>query len=323
MGDYLVKSKPKLTHIFASPLQRAFKTADVLRAAQVTTGDGAQEKAEGDKAKAIPEVTSVPELVEQDFGFYEGKPFHARQWGSNKSRREGRHDDYKKDPGFVDVEAKESLNKRCDAFRDEHLLPLLGADTKSDELVVAVVSHGILLSHLWRSLLRRLPPKSIVVDPDVFHVHRRGRKIVLEHLGGWSNTGFLELSFERSAPPPGFTVSSFRLEKRVDTDERQMDVPSVADIEDSNESTLKTLLGTPRDVAPDTPEPTKEARASSGLDASPTPKISLQGYKTAILAINGREHLQNLKRNRGGSDFARYDENQKTIEAFFKRPKTS
>lgn len=190
LGDHLASTRPKLTHLFASPLQRAFKTADALRAAQAT--------ATGINSGLA--VTEVASLVEQDFGFYEGKPFYARARDSTKTGREAHYENHKDRPGFVDVESKEALATRSDDFLEQHLLPLFRQSHQ--ELVVAVVSHGILLSHLWRRFLRRLPPRSVTVTSEV--VASQGR-IILEHLGGWANTGFLEILIEASTTPAPIT----------------------------------------------------------------------------------------------------------------------
>ena len=101
LGDYLVKNGTSLTHIFASPLTRASKTAEAVQKAQVTTSTK-------DVAVASLAIVNIPELIEQDFGFYEGKPFFAR-FDSENTGREAHYDNHKSDPGFVDVESKESM----------------------------------------------------------------------------------------------------------------------------------------------------------------------------------------------------------------------
>jgi hypothetical protein len=63
LGDYISKTYPKATHIFASPLTRALKTAQAIQKAQNAHVDG-------DKLG----ITTVPDLIEQDFGSSEGKP---------------------------------------------------------------------------------------------------------------------------------------------------------------------------------------------------------------------------------------------------------
>ena len=48
----------------------------------------------------------------------------------------------------------------------------------------------------------------------------------------------------------------------------------------------------------------------------------LYGWTTIIKVINGRGHLQGLKRTGGGVGSARHDDGQKSIETFFKRRRT-
>jgi broad specificity phosphatase PhoE len=120
-------------------LTRTSKTAEAIRKAQAVANPD---------ASPPPKIVKVPELIEQDFGYYEGKSFQSRSVGSKKTGRETHREKHKDDPGFVDVESKESTAKRADCFLDEHLLPLFDTDATRDEHVVAVISHGILLSNL-------------------------------------------------------------------------------------------------------------------------------------------------------------------------------
>jgi broad specificity phosphatase PhoE len=57
LGDHLVKAAVILTHIFASPLTRTFKTADAIRKAQAA--------AYPETASSTLEIIKVPELIEQ------------------------------------------------------------------------------------------------------------------------------------------------------------------------------------------------------------------------------------------------------------------
>jgi len=211
LGQYLANSRPKLTHIFSSILRRAVKTATALKDAQTGCKNEVQDGPTAEEDCDVVSVMQVKELMEQDFGFYEGKPFYARPTGSSKTGKEAHQELHKDEPGFQDVESKESLAVRCDIYLDNHLIPLLDYDGTPDELCVAIVSHGILLSHLWRRLLLRLPRKSLTIAPEV--VATKGQ-VVLEHLGGYSNTGFLELSIRHSLlefPPLALgTASSVR-----------------------------------------------------------------------------------------------------------------
>lgn len=138
------------------------------------------------------QVKQLKVLREQDFGFYEGKPFYARPSGANKSGKDSHRAEHSNDPGFQDVESKESMAKRANLFVHEHLLPLI---CQSGEVKVAVVSHGIILNHLWRSVLKLFAKRTVTIAPGVA-VSSAGASTPLEYLGGWSNTGYLELDIQ-------------------------------------------------------------------------------------------------------------------------------
>lgn len=140
-------------------------------------------------------MTPLMVLREQDFGYYEGKPFYARSRDSNRSGKEEHRSRHQDDPDFVNVESKESMALRMDQFLQDHLIPLLNAERKEEEQVVAIVSHGIILSHLWRCFLRLLPKNSVTLSPGLSV--GTGGATPLEYLGGWSNTGYLELEVQK------------------------------------------------------------------------------------------------------------------------------
>ena len=293
LGGYFAKSNVKLTHIFSSPLSRAFKTAEAVHKAQ----SGLVGHKTKTNAKSL-DIVKVPDLIEQDFGYYEGKPFYART-DPKKTGREAHHDRHKNDPGFVDVEAKESMAKRADDFLDQHLMPLF--DASGEACCVAVVSHGILLSNLWRRLLLRLPRKSLTIDSEVIAARDN---IVLEHLGGWSNTGYLKLSMSRDS---AVTLPSSPL-----IPSSQPAITKVALLE-----TLPTTL--------QKAVPLQNANLSEAYKASELPKAVsrvLQGWSTRVVAINSKQHLVGLKRQRGGIGRLAHDEGQKKLDTFFKRQRT-
>ncbi|RMZ74239.1 phosphoglycerate mutase family [Pyrenophora seminiperda CCB06] len=172
------------THLFSSQLQRAANTAAQIRQAQLIleTHDNA--------AETVPVVLQLPVLMEQDFGSMEGKKFHDPSHKSEHPRNEKNRHGIE----FVPMESKDTMARRADSFIDEHLMPLLGDTSKDMSPVVAIVSHGIFLSMLWKRLLLRLPRKSVVLSPEL----RATARPSLEHLGGWSNTGYLELHLQRA-----------------------------------------------------------------------------------------------------------------------------
>lgn len=304
LGEHFAKDEVPVSfnHIFASPLSRAFKTAQALQTAQQALRSKDQSLAE-EQAGTV-EIVRVPELIEQDFGyvkvqylhelrsrlltarcysFYEGKNF--------QSRKEAHREKHKDDEGFVDVESKDSLNKRADTFLEEHLISLLGKG--SGPGAIAIVSHGIFLSHLWRRLLLRLPTKSVTVAPDI--IANKG-SIVLQHLGGWSNTGYLQLLLT----PEGDIPAVDRPMSPIPTD---------------------TSLSQPTPVLENSKEKVKNEKPVTD-ESSSTPKL-LIGWSTLIVAIDRKDHLVGLKRQRGGIGRSAHDEGQQKLTGFFKRQRTS
>ncbi|KAG9670512.1 phosphoglycerate mutase-like protein, partial [Aureobasidium melanogenum] len=301
LSDFLADNRPPLTRIFSSTLQRAHKTATILASKQ---------------SNKDLNITTVDSLIERDFGYYEGK--------TNRVRKGPDQEEHKKEPGFVDVESKDNLGVRADLFLDDHLLPIL--DDEADfggaaEHVVAIVSHGILLSSLWRRLLLRLGPKTVKVSREV--IAARGQ-VVLAHLGGWSNTGFLELSIERLDPQssPELDIVLPPMTPSLDEQATTTDVPSPRSpivtspphlVTESSEAEMPTdqldVIG-------------RVSVTKTAIEPGPIeedgPRL-LEGYRTTILVVDGQQHLQGLKRQRGGIGRAQHDDKQQSMTAFFKR----
>ncbi|KAF2090318.1 phosphoglycerate mutase-like protein [Saccharata proteae CBS 121410] len=304
LGQHFRDTDVRLTHIFASPLQRARITAERIRDAQPGAASQAANKA------SLP-ITSSPLLKEQDFGFYEGKAFFERPHGSNKTGKQDHLDKHKDEPGFVDVESKDSMAERMDTFLREHILGLWQSDGESQEHVVAVVSHGIILSVLWRRILRHLPRKSVSLVPELMS----SQPVSLEHLGGFSNTGFLELVMARGKDSDSADPALKPSLKPDDTKAAQENVETLTDSvpEDSTDARL----------LPQSPEAVPAQYAERIVPAPEVENVAniLRNWTTTICVINGKEHLRNFKRTGGGVGSSAYNEGQKTIESFFKRRK--
>ena len=247
------------THVYSSDLQRATKTATAICTWSHAAG--------ADKLQ----VTVKEVLREQDFGFYEGKPFYARPRDSHKSGKENHRSLHQNDPNCRDVESKGSMDSRMNTFLADTLLPLL-FDEHEEENIVAVVSHGIILSHLWRCFLKLLPKHSVTLMAGLSV--GQGGVTPLEYLGGWSNTGYLELDIKR------------RLSAAVE---------------------------------PTKSDPPLQPPMSQSVESDSLPK--LYDYKVIIRTVNGKEHLQGLKRTKGGVGSSKFDEGQKSIDSFFKKQK--
>lgn len=283
----------KFTHLFSSHLQRAAKTAGLIRDAQLLS------KHEVEAARDVPEVVRLRILMEQDFGDLEGK-----KWSNMQA-------DLRTKPRFMAVETKEAMSLRADAFLDDHLLPLLNVMDDGAEHTVAIVSHGIFLSTLWKRLLRRLPSRSICLAPDL----RSAASPSLEHLGGWSNTGYLELLMTRQDAASSTSKSGVSWPHELKSnktlgivDGPQEAVQKVTDGVEVSEASA--------DIVAD------EAAVVPTLTTPHTtdPRIT-HDWTTTILTINGKDHLKGLKRTGGGVGSSRHDASQKGIESFFKRRK--
>jgi broad specificity phosphatase PhoE len=212
LGTYLASASVEFTHVFSSDLQRAYKTAEAICSAQPS--------ADKSNDPATLKIQQLAVLREQDFGHFEGKSFNARAADSKGSRKDHHRSQQARDPGFKDIESNDSMILRMNSFLDEHLLPILRKSRKENISTpnVAIVSHGVILSVLWRCLLARFALHSVEFDPKLLG----GRRPVttLEHLGGWSNTGYLDLEI-RTQQAPGAVrnvAESITAEIASDTD---------------------------------------------------------------------------------------------------------
>ncbi|KAF2639120.1 phosphoglycerate mutase-like protein [Massarina eburnea CBS 473.64] len=308
LGQHFKALGLSFTHIFSSHLQRAAKTAGLIRDAQATPASA------NGPAQSVPDIVQLPVIMEQGFGYYEGKKFNERPAESKLSGKELRRQSHKDEPGFVDVESRESMCQRADAFLDEHLMPLLSHSEEDSERVIAIVSHGIMLSVLWKRLLLRLPSKSVTLSPQLAATDHNS----LEHLGGWSNTGYLELHLTREVagdsvvPPTDTLPAPIPDPPAPNRGEAGLTEPAQP-LEGSEDFPLDTTPPAPKNASADC-EPSAVAPQS-------TSNKPAQGWTTVIRTINGKDHLKGLKRTGGGVGSSRHDASQKNIDSFFKRRK--
>jgi broad specificity phosphatase PhoE len=179
LGQYLAATDVKISHIFSSDLVRAFKTAEAIRLEQP--------KSANEQAPFAHETKQLALLREQDFGSLEGKTFSGRSRDSTKTGKDADENESE----FRDVETQEAMRMRSNAFIDEYLLDLFYS--VPGDYAVVVVAHGIILAELWRCILRRFPRTAVSVAPGVSPADRG---LLLEFLGGWSNTGYMELEIK-------------------------------------------------------------------------------------------------------------------------------
>ncbi|KAF2749167.1 phosphoglycerate mutase-like protein [Sporormia fimetaria CBS 119925] len=275
LGHHFQAQGVVFTHHFCSDLQRAATTAAQIRQAQVTSPNALN------AATEAPAVVQTPLLVEKDFGVYEGTRCRAIDHP-------------------LGVETKESMSCRADAFLDRHLLPLFLDTVESRQHVIAVVSHGIMLSVLWKRLLLRLPPNSIRIDPDVLaNVHGYS----LEYIGPWANTGYLELHCQQ-----------------LSTVDASVSVQPTTSVAPMAAIVSKVTTGVDRKSDKRDGVLLRDAMSACSSDPLRPPKV-LQGWSFVVKAVNGKDHLKSLKRTRGGVGSARHDPSQKSLESFFKKQK--
>jgi broad specificity phosphatase PhoE len=275
LGQYFSNAGIAFTHVFSSHLKRTVKTAEIVRSHQ---------------REDVPQIVQTPLIREQDFGWYEGKSYVERPYNSALSNR---HDH--RDEGFVDMEPIALIAIRVDSFLDEHLFPLLDCGMETEIPTVAVVSHGVTLVHIWKRLLLRMSPGSLKVHPELL--------TTIEHLdpqrvGVWTNTGFLELEFNRNSVVP------------------------VAVPLDQNSSTVSSLNvdTTTSGISPESQAPNL-IQPVANITSVSTAFRMLDGWTTTINTINSTSHLIGLRRTGGGLGSAAHDEKQKTIDSFFKKRK--
>ena len=161
-------TKHRFAYLFSSDLQRAYKTAIAVQRAQLEENN-----------LTVP-LYQLKVLQEQNFGTFERMTFAARAKAAADSA-----DDLQL------PETKEAMMTRANEFLNDHLIPLLVSETTDEVLQVAVVSHGLILSTLWRCLLRRFAPSMVAIGRGV-EIPAKDM-LSLEHLGAWGNTGYLEL----------------------------------------------------------------------------------------------------------------------------------
>lgn len=321
MGSHLAATDVQISYIFSSDLQRAFKTAEAIRLAQ---------------PDAPETVTQLQVLREQDFGFYEGKHFYERPKGSDKSSREAHREANSNTDGFRDVESKQSMIARVEAFLDRHLVPLFPFVTDAE--TVAVVAHGIILTYLWRGILARFHPGSVSVAAGVM---AGGPGMGLEYLGGWSNTGYLDLEMNsKILPCPSLPPAS--IESSVTNGQTQDGGPRLSALLPSSAASNPLSATAPAsslkqsDTVASLPTTQQVADLTICEDCASLPQIEapmpepavtlvppskLPNLALVVKAVNNQEHLKGLKKTRGGIGSLKHDEKQKTVDSFFKRQK--
>jgi broad specificity phosphatase PhoE len=181
LGRYLV-DRHRFTQIFSSDLRRAYITAKAIEDVQKSKYPDGMDVS----------VVQLDHLREQDFGSFECVP-----WSSKRSDLTADKLPEPEDAGFKPKETSDAMVKRAEVFLEDYILPQLVID-EEQEGIVAVISHGLMLAVLWKSLLARFGPDTVSLGPEI---NGKAGSRPLEYLPGWSNTGYVELDMMRNPEP--------------------------------------------------------------------------------------------------------------------------
>lgn len=286
MGSHLAgRGIGPILRIFASNLQRAAKTAQAIADAQLT--------ADGAENLDAAHVFQCPDLREKDFGSEEGTRYVKRDT-QTQTQTPAQQTVASSAASYVPPESQEAMRVRIERFVADTLFPAVtGAASQTDttgSASIVVVAHGIILNVLLRCLLTRWGPDELARLPGA-----AGAPLKREWLASWSNTGYLEAEVRVITP---VSVASGR----------PTAIESVGVSSDA--SSGYPLLA--RGLTADQASPTIPC---ASLAIGPRP-VDIQ---ISVKRVNCVEHLQGLKKTRGGIGSAGFDAKQKTMDSFFTR----
>lgn len=180
------------------------------------------------------------------------------------------------------------MKTRIERFIDANLVPtvLRGFHGGVNHSVV-IVAHGMILNVLLRSLLARFGPEELVKLRRPTETPGK-----MEWLVSWSNTGYLEADLRLKISAP-----STAAEPR----------PALTS------ANSRPMLGSV------VPRQNSKDNAIAVVDSRQAEAPNLEILMT-VMTVNSTEHLQGLKKTRGGIGSAAFDQKQKTMDSFFTRP---
>jgi broad specificity phosphatase PhoE len=169
LAEYFSNQGLRFTKVFSSDLKRASATAQALCHISCPEQRSYQE------AGIIPILS--PDIRERNFGSLEGQC-----WSTAIPS--------KPHQALKAKESESSMKARATKFLDENILPHL-VNAKAGGEILAVVSHGIILTVLYRCLSSLFSQEDIHLPP---HTDKGDFSM-------WSNTGFLELDITELTTP--------------------------------------------------------------------------------------------------------------------------
>lgn len=270
LGIYLDSLGIRLGHVFSSNLRRAYLTAEKLLECQKSH---------------LARTVQLQCLQECNFGPLEGTNFDRKHTTKTSSYRlhSASHSH------SCHVESKSSMQARASFFIDKYIRPILIFHNDSESYAIAVVSHGIFLSHLWIQLHTRFQAGRKFISPRVLNA---SNCFDLDYTGTWSNTGYLELDITKDHPLSDNSAKQLNELNFATSESSQCTVGPAVGSSDTKDSTLNT----------------------STLGSSVSYPLDLY---IMIQAINSQEHLKNLRKGRGGIGNIAFNPSQKKISSYF------
>ncbi|KAG8162739.1 hypothetical protein KVR01_007217 [Diaporthe batatas] len=244
-------------------------------------------------AEAVAEAQMSDDPSAEVVGVVQLPELREKNFGSEEGRKFGTRGTDQSSAGWIEPESKESMKARVERFIDNHLIPTVLRGFHSDvNHSLAIVAHGIILNVLLRCLLARF-------GPDEFTKLTRPTDTPgkMEWLASWSNTGYLEADLRlRIGAPQAATRPS----------------------PPATPGNSRPMLGS---VVPRQPS-RENAVAAADTRQAEAPSVEIL---MTVTSVNTTDHLQGLKKTRGGIGSAAFDQKQKTMDSFFitRTPKAS
>lgn len=177
LSQYFRDRLIRFTQVFSSDLDRATDTAEGICANQLGAG------------RLVPIQT--PALREQQFtSSLEGTRWQSGAAASSISSPDGLAGG---EPGYTQEEPLSAMKARVHSFLRENILPLLSSSTQEE--IVAVVAHGVILQVVWVCLADLFEPGDIHFGPGLSQADFEDKVAPI-----WSNTGVMELDISPRAP---------------------------------------------------------------------------------------------------------------------------
>ncbi|POS73994.1 phosphoglycerate mutase [Diaporthe helianthi] len=244
-------------------------------------------------AEAVAEAQTSDDPSAEVVSVIQLPELREKNFGSDEGRKFGTRGTDQSYAGWIEPESKESMKARVERFIDNHLIPTVLRGFHSDvNHSLAIVAHGIILNVLLRCLLARFGPDEMTKLTRPTDTPGK-----MEWLASWSNTGYLEadLRLRLNAPQAGPRPSP-----------------------PATPGNSRPMLGSV------VPRQASRENAVAAADTRPAEAPNVEILMT-VTSVNNTDHLQGLKKTRGGIGSAAFDQKQKTMDSFFitRTPKAS